>query len=135
MVDKKLFDFLHKNCAVVNVNSSGFIIIYNPIGEDFFHEFNNYFGDRYEYKASDSFKTYTITKKKDDEISPSPEEWALDYCKNVQVKHESKDIEMWNLTADSYAIVKDFDEQWFRERYRIFLELGNCDCILLKYID
>lgn len=135
-MDKKLFDFLHENCAVVNMNSLGFIMIYNPIGEDFFHEFHNYFGDRYEYKVSDSFKTYTITKKEDsvkDKISP--EEWALNYCRNIQVKHGSKNIEMWNLTASSDAIAQDFDEQWFRERYRIFYDLGSRDCILLKYID
>lgn len=135
-MDKKLFDFLRENCAVVNVSDCGFIIIYNPIGEDFFHEFYNYFGDRYECKANDSFKTYTITKKEnsvEDEISPG--EWALDYCKNVQVKHGSKDIEMWNLTAFSDDIVKDFDEQWFRERYVILFDLSGRDFILLKYID
>ncbi len=135
MIDKNLFKFLRENCAVVCARKSEYII-YNPIGDNFFYEFRDYFSDRYESEAGEGNGVYVITRKEDSvEEGISAEEWALNYCDNVQVKNGSKDIEMWNLTAFSDDIVKDFDEQWFRERYRIFLELGNCDCILLKYID
>lgn len=135
-MDMNLFKFLHENCAIVCARNSEYII-YNPIGDKFFYDFRDYFGDRYKSKAGEGEGNgiYVITRKDDCvEEGISPEQWALNYCDNVQVRNGSKDIEMWDLQAPVEDISDDFYYQWFHERYRIFLEL-NRDCILLKYID
>ena len=134
-MDTNLLKFLHENCAVVCARNSEYII-YNPIGDKFFYDFRDYFGDRYKSKAGEGNGIYVITRKEDYvEEGISPEQWALNHCDNIQVKNGSKDIEMWDLQAPVEDISDDFYCQWFYERYRIFLELGRGDCILLKYID
>lgn len=134
-MDKNLFNFLHENCAIVCARNSEYII-YNPIGDKFFYEFRDYFGDRYKSKAGEGNGIYVITKKEGSvEEGISAEEWALNYCDNIQVKNGSKDVEMRGLQAPVEDISDDFYCQWFYERYRIFLELGRGDCISLKYID
>lgn len=130
-MDMNLFKFLHENCAVVCARNSEYIIC-NPIGDKFFYDFRDYFGDRYKSKAGEANGIYVITKKEDNEIPA--EEWALNYSDNIQVKNGSKDIEMRGLRASVEDIVKEFEMQWFCEKYRIFLDLIDRDCILLKYI-
>lgn len=134
-MDMNLFKFLHENCRAVCARNSEYII-YNPIGDKFFYDFRNYFGGRYKSKAGEANGIYVITEKEDSvEEGISAEEWALIYCDNIQVKNGSKDIEMWDLKVSVEDIELDFYCQWFNERYRIFSELGNRNCILLKYID
>ena len=135
MIDKNLFKFLRENCAVVCARKSEYII-YNPIGDNFFYKFRDYFSDRYKSKAGEGNGIYVITRKEDSvEEGISAEEWALNYCDNVQVKNGSKDIEMWNLQVSVEDIANGFCYQWFHERYKIFLDLESRDCILLKYVD
>ena len=134
-MDMNLFKFLHENCRAVCARNSEYII-YHPIGDNFFYEFRDYFSDRYKSKAGEANGIYVITKKENSaEEGISPEQWALNYCDNIQVKIGSKNIEMWDLQASAKDITEDFNYQWFHERYRIFFDLGNNDCILLKYID
>ena len=134
-MDMNLLKFLRENCAVVCARNSEYII-YNPIGDKFFYDFRDYFGDRYKSKADERIGIYVITRKEDnvgDKISA--EQWALNYCDNIQVKNGSKDIEMWDLQVSVENIMNDFNFQWFKEMYKVFLDLDSRNCILLQYID